>query len=263
MLETAPRSRIAITLSVWNALLLREALSRLFGRRVAWFWLLTEPVFHIAYLMFLFAVVRVRHVGGIDTPLWIMLGLLGYFMFQRPSRQAAGAITANRQLFAYRQVLPVDTVISRALLEGFLMVVVTLLLLVGAGAFGFEVWPDDPLRALVALLGLWCCGLGFGLLSSVAIELTPELGRVLNMLTRPLYMISGVVFPIGALPPPFRDWLMLNPLAHALEAIRLGFAPYYHAVPGVSMGYVFGFALVLLVAGLGMQVAFERRMVAE
>lgn len=43
-----PRNPLTVTFAVWNALLLREALSRLFGRRAAWFWLLFEPIFHVA-----------------------------------------------------------------------------------------------------------------------------------------------------------------------------------------------------------------------
>lgn len=263
MSETLPRSPVAVTVSVWKALLLREALGRLFERRAAWFWLLLEPVFHVAYLMTLFTVVRVRHVGGIETALWIMVGLLAYFMFQRTARQGTSAVSANQALFAYRQVLPVDTVIARAFLEGFLMLVVAAILLAGGGLLGLAAWPADPLRVLVAWTGMWLCGFGFGLLSSVATELTPEFGRLLTMLTRPLYLISGVIFPLAALPPVFREPLMWNPLAHGLELTRLGFAPYYHTVPGVSAGYLYLFALVMVLAGLALHLGLEKRMVAQ
>ncbi len=114
MPEVIPRSAFVITLSVWKALLLREALGRLFGRRAAWFWLLLEPLFHVGYLMLIFTVVRVRHVGGIATALWIMIGLVAYFMFQRASRQSMNAVGANFPLFVYRQVLPVDSVVPPA-----------------------------------------------------------------------------------------------------------------------------------------------------
>jgi capsular polysaccharide transport system permease protein len=36
------RTSLAITLSVWKALFLRESLSCLFSARAAWFWLLAE-----------------------------------------------------------------------------------------------------------------------------------------------------------------------------------------------------------------------------
>lgn len=257
-----PRSALSITLSVWRALILREALTRLFGRRAAWFWLLLEPVFHVAYLMLLFAVVRVRHVGGFQTPMWILVGLIAYFFFQHTSRHAAGAVRANQSFFVYRQVTPVDAVLSRAFLEGVLMSVVAILLLLGAGLFGLRAWPADPLKVMSVILGMWTCGLGFGLISSVVQEMSSELGRVLGMATRPLYILSGVVFPLAALPPVFRDALMVNPLAHGVELLRFGFAPYYHAVPGVSLGYLHVWGLGLALCGLILQVGFARRMSA-
>jgi capsular polysaccharide transport system permease protein len=257
------RSPVAVTLSVWKALVLRESLARLFSRRAAWFWLLVEPVVHVGFIMFLFSTVRVRHVGGFDTRIWIMVGLCAFLMFQRTARQAMGAVGSNRALFAYRQVHPVDTVLARALLEATVMVVATVLLFSGAGLFGLQVWPADPLAVLAAMLGLWLIGLGFGLVASVAEELTPEIGKLLGMLMRPLYLASGVIFPIGALPAPYRDWLMLNPIAHGIEAARLGFAPYYHAVPGVSMSYVYVMALLFVLLGLLLQVGFAKRMVMQ
>ncbi len=167
------RTSIAVALSVWRAMLLREALSRLFSRRAAWFWLLTEPVYHVAFLMFLFSTVRVRHVGGFETPVWIMVGLTSFFFFMRTARQAMDAVGANKSLFAYRQVHPVDTVLTRAVLECALMIVAGTLLFMGAGLVGFDVLPADPLAVMAALLGIWLLGLGFGLVASVIVELSP------------------------------------------------------------------------------------------
>ena len=98
------RSSFSITLAVWKALFLREALGRLFSGRASWFWLLGEPVFHVAYLVFIFTGIRVTSVGGIDATIWIMVGMLAYFMFQRTATQVMNAISANQALFAYRQV---------------------------------------------------------------------------------------------------------------------------------------------------------------
>lgn len=258
-----PRNPLTVTFAVWNALLLREALSRLFGRRAAWFWLLFEPIFHVAYLMLLFTVIRIRHVGGIATPSWLMLGLLAYFMFEHAQRQGMMAIQFNRALFVYRQVLPVDAVLVRVALEGTLMVVVSLAMLAGGGLLGLQVLPADPLLVLTAMLGLWLFGLGLGLCSSVVAELSPEGGKLWLMMMRPLYMISGVVFPIAAVPLPYRDWLAVNPLVHGLDAVRLGFAPYYHEVSGLSIAYLYECAIVFLLLGLILHVALARRIVAQ
>ena len=257
------RSSLSITRSVLAALFLRECLARLSSSRAAWFWLLAEPVMHISYMLFIFTVIRVRSVGGIDSLLWLMVGMLGFFLFRRTGTQVSNAVSANKALFTYRQVLPIDTLLVRAFLEVFLMIFVTAILLAGAALLGHSVMPADPLAALEAFCGLWLLGLGFGLVACVASELVPELGRVINFLMMPMYLLSGVLFPLSAVPMPYREWLMLNPVAHGLEAARLAFAPHYHAVDGLSIFYMFGCALALIFSGLALQRRFATRLVTQ
>ena len=247
--------------SVWKALFLREALSRFFSRRGAWFWLLVEPVFHVAYLMVLFTMLRLSNVGGIDTAIWIMVGLLAFFMFRTTSIQVSNALTANQALFTYRQVKPADAVLVRGMLEGMLMILVTCILLVGAGLFGHTVIPTDPLTVIEAFFGLWLAGTGFGLIVSVANGLVPELGKTINLFMLPLMIISGVMFPLSIVPQPYLDWLLLNPVAHGVEVARLGFVPNYHANSELSMTYLYGFALVSIFLGLALHRRFALRLI--
>lgn len=257
------RTSTDVTLSVWKALFLREALNRLSRERAAWLWLLLEPVAHIVFLIFLFLTIRIRVVGGIETAVWLMVGLMSFFMFRRTAQQAMNAVGANRALFTYRQVKPVDAVLVRAGVEGFLTILITIILFTGGGVYGFEVIPADPLAALGAFFGMWLIGLGFGLIASVASELVPELERIIDVVIQPLYFLSGVIFPLAIIPPPYRDWLMLNPLAHGVEAARLAFAPHYNAVPETSIAYMYGCALAGVFLGLALHYRFATRLAAR
>lgn len=242
---------------------LREALSRLFSGRAVWFWLLAEPVFHVTYMLVIFTVIRASKVGGIDVAVWLMIGMLAYFMFRNAGTQVMNAISANQALFTYRQVKPIDTLLVRGVLEGVLLIIVAGILLTGAALFGHSVAPVDPLAVIEAFFGLWLVGMGFGLVTSVVSELVDELRRVVNFFMMPLYMVSGTIFPISAIPQPYRDWLLVNPVAHGVEAARLGFAPYYHAVPELSISYLYGFALVSIFLGLALHRRFALRLVTQ
>jgi len=257
------RSPLDATLSVWKALFLREAVNRISRERTAWVWLLAEPIIHIAFLMFIFTFLRARVVGGIDTAVWIMVGFLAFFMFRRPAQQGMNAVSANQALFGYRQVKPVDAVLVRAGLEGFLMLVIAIIVLTGAGLVGYAVVPADPLSVLAAVFGVWLIGLSFALTASVANELTPELGWLIGQCLTPLYFFSGVIFPVAQIPQPYRDWLLINPLVHAVEAARLGFAPLYQALPETSITYVYFYALAAVFFGLALHVRFARRLAAR
>jgi capsular polysaccharide transport system permease protein len=242
---------------------LREALHRLFHRRGAWVWLLAEPMAHIAFLLFVFAVMGVRHVGGIESPLWLMVGLLGFFMFKRTMTIAMGAVTMAKPLFAYRQVKPIDAVLVRAASEGVLVGVISIVFLVVAALFGVDILADDWLRVLAAFLTLWLLGLGFGLVLSVPRELAAEVGDIVNIVTTPLYLLSGVMFPLAAVPQPYRDWLLLNPVAHPLEHARQGFAAHYVAVEGIELAYPLMVAFIAVLLGLALHRVFHSRLIAQ
>jgi len=255
----APRTSFEITASVCKALLLRELLSRLFCTRGAWFWLLAEPLFHVAFLVTIFSAIRVRSVGGIAVGAWIMIGLLTFLAFRRTLTQAMNAVDANRALFTYRQVKPVDTVLVRGLLEGLLMAAVSLLMMAIMALAGFEMLPDDPLALLAAMSLIGLFGLGCGLMACVGVELASGFSKVIGMAMMPLYFLSGVMFPLSAVPEPYRAWLLANPIVHAIELARAGFSDGYTVVPGVSLNYLAACTGAALLMGLALQRRFAKR----
>lgn len=257
------RSSLSITFSVWRAIFLRESLDRLFGERAAWFWLLIEPILHIGFLVWIWTVVRVHTMGGIDVLIWLMVGLLAFFLFRRTAIQVMYAIDCNRPLFAYRQVKPFDPAIVRGVLEAFLMTLVSMTILIIANLLGHDAIPADPLLVLAAVFGLWLLGLGYGLVASVLMELVPESEHILNILMLPLYLISGVIWPLASVPAAWRELLMLNPITHGLESVRQGFVPYYHAAPETSLSYLYGFAVVNVFFGLLLYRRFALRLVMQ
>lgn len=255
------RSSWSVAWSVWRALLIREAMHRLFYRRAAWVWVLLEPLAHVAFLMFIFSVFRVRVIGGMDTEIWIMVGLLGFFMFKRAMIIGMGAVAMAKPLFTYRQLKPIDAVFVRVVSEGLLMAVISLLLLIVAGLFGLSVLPDDCLKVLHAMFGLWLLGLGAGMMLSVPRELVRETEDIVNMVMTPFYFFSGVIFPIALVPQPYHDWLLLNPIAHGIDAVRLGFAGHYQPFDGLSFTYIYFIAVFCIFFGLIFHRVFRTRLI--
>lgn len=255
------RSSWAITWSVWRALFMRESMHRLFYRRGAWIWLIAEPVLHMAFLVFLFTIVRVRVIGGIDTAIWLLAGMLGFFMFRRTMNIGMSAIQMGKPLFTYRQVKPVDTVLVRSASEGVLMFVITLIIFFGVAVLGLDVLPDNGFGVLYAFLTLWLLGLGVGLLISVPRTIVAEVGDVVGILMTPMYLLSGVILPIASVPQPYRDWLLLNPVVHSLEMMRLSFASHYAGILELDVFYPLEFAMVLILFGLIVQRIYKKKVI--
>ena len=260
---TAPRSSLSVTFAVWNALFLREAVARLSATRGAWVLIVLEPVLHVCFMLLLYTVLRTRSIAGADVAVWLVLGLTGYFTVQNVFQRAMGAVDANKALFAYRQVRPIDTVIVRAALETLLGVVILLGLLGGLAFFGHSFIPDAPMETILSWAGLMLCALGVGLVLSVLSDLVPEAGNLTVFLFRPLYFLSGAIFPLSAIPIQYREWAFLNPFAHGLELLRSSFFPVYHAAPEANFEYLFGFAAVSIFFGLALQVRFAQKLRAQ
>lgn len=250
------------TLAVWQALFLREALDRFFGSRAAWAWLLVEPAMHIGFMSAVWGMMRRNSMGGINVSMWIILGMLSFFLFRRTAVQTLHALDCNKAFFAFRQVRPFDVALVRASVEAFSMVFISLFILGCAAMMGLDVLPDDPLKALLALSGLWLFGLGYGLVTSVCMRLVPDSGHVFQILMMPLYLISCVIMPLTFIPPPYRDWLLWNPLVHGLELVRLGFFSNYHTLD-VSFSYLYAWATGSIALGLALYRGLETRLVMQ
>lgn len=259
----ALRGSLAVTFSVWNALFLREAVARLSSARGAWVLIVLEPVLHVCFMLLLYTVLRATSVAGADVAVWLVLGLSGYFTVQNVFQRAMGAVDANKSLFAYRQVRPIDTVIVRAGLEAILGLVILTALLCILALWGRSVIPDAPMEAILSFIGLMLCALGIGLILSVVSNLVPEAGNLTVFLFRPLYLLSGAIIPLTVIPVQYRDWVFLNPFAHGLELLRSSFFPVYHAAPEANSGYLFQFASVSIFLGLALQIRFARSLRAQ
>ncbi|MEZ5613508.1 MAG: ABC transporter permease [Rhodocyclaceae bacterium] len=258
----APRSPLQVTLSVWRALFLREGVTRLAAGRAAWVWILLEPVVHVVFLMIIFTAFRVHYLAGTDFPVFLAVGVMGFHIFKNPFTRGMEAVNANRALFAYRQVKPVDAVIVRVLLEGFVESLVVILVVLGAAFVGMDAIPHDPLKAMLGIASLWLLGAGLGLVFSVGKELIPEVGKVVGLIFTPLYFMSGVMFSPSALPAQARELLLLNPIMNGIEYARSGFFPGYHVSDGVDLAYTCAWGVLALFLGLALHLRFEKRLVA-
>ena len=256
------RNPFSSTLMVWKALFLKDALSRFFGSRGAWAWLVIEPATHIAFMAAVFTFIRKRHVSGVEIAPWLMVGMVAFFLFRRTSVQGLHAIDCNKAFFAFRQVRPFDATFSKSVVEAFSLFFIGMFLVICFAFMGFNFIPTDILKILFALLGLWLLGIGYGLISSFCMRIVPDSGFILQVLMMPLMMISGVIFPISIIPQPYRAYILYNPIVHGIESVRVGFWATYHT-EDVNLWYLYTWVLVFLVVGMALYRVYETRLVTQ
>ncbi|KGG92191.1 ABC transporter [Comamonas thiooxydans] len=260
---SAPRGSLSVTFAVWNALFLREAVARLSATRGAWVLIVLEPVLHACFMLLLYTVLRTRSVAGADVAVWLVLGLTGYFTVQNVFQRSMGAVSANKALFAYRQVRPIDTVIVRAALETVMGLIILVSILIVLALFGRQIAPEYPMESILSFIGLILSGLGIGLIISVFSDLVPEFASLMNFIFKPLYLLSGAIFPLSVIPIKYREWAFLNPFAHGLELLRSSFFSTYHSAPEANFEYLYSFAIASIFFGLALHLKFSQRLRAQ
>lgn len=262
-MNTASRTHLNVARAVWKALFLREATARLATGRGAALWVLIEPAAHIVFLTALLAFIRQKVIAGADTAMFVLIGVVGFFLVRNTARRGMEAINANGALLSYRQIRPVDTVLVRAVVEAFTYLLVFALLLFGCALLDIDVLPADPLGVLEAMALLWALGIGLALTFAVAVTLSEGIARTLKLAFTPLYFVSGVMYPADSVPQPVREWMMLNPIPHGLETMRAAYFPRYHSVPEANLGYLAYVALTTIFIGLALQTRFAQRLAAK
>lgn len=231
------------------ALFLRELKSRFGGYRLGYFWAIGEPVAFIVVLSALRLAFGRGDIAGISFPLFFASGIIPFLFWQSTVTGSLSAVTANAALLNYRRVKPADTVVTRWLVEMLISSATGLIILVGMSQVLDPFRLNDLLGLLAAVGLLVLFTLGCSLLTGVVGPLYRESQKIIPIVLRPLLFVSGVIFPIGAVPPSYREWLLWNPLVHALELIRRSLFQSYTSQEG-SYAYLSLCTLVALFLGL-------------
>jgi capsular polysaccharide transport system permease protein len=253
-----------ITCAVWYAMFMREALARTTVDRFSWFWMLAEPIAMVVVMIYIRSfIMSGRHISGAEFIPWLIVGLLGFFLFRETLQRSLGAIGANNGLFAYRQVIPVDPVLVRCFLEGVLKSLILLIFIAACELLGIHLVPANPLVALYHWFALWCLGIGASLTLSAVTELIPDVKPIIKISMLPLLIISGVIIPLNYLPHWLQEYLLWNPIVHGLESLRLSFFDSYRSLDGVNMTYLWLWALSMMALGLMLHIRYQHRLNAQ
>lgn len=218
-----PRSGFRIFSTTLSALFLREVRNRYGAIRFGYFWAIAQPMLFVLIIneaRYLLGSSRGDEIYGVSGIFFFMIGVMPFFMFQNGYSQAMGAIGSGKGLFSYREVRPFDVILARCTLEFLLMGTVLLLIMLGMYWIDFDIDMESPLRFLAVLGLLFVIAIGFGLTADVYITRNEEMRRVFSLIERPLFFISGVMFTVDVVPQKIREWIMWNPLLHAIDLAR-------------------------------------------
>ena len=231
------------------ALVLRE-MGATYGQSPGGYvWAIVQPVGIIVILSIGFSLLVRSPSLGTSFLLFYATGFLPFDMYSALAQKISSALKYSRPLLAYPRVTWLDAILGR-----FVLNVLTLLTAACVVIVAIIIFVDSrtilDLRYIALGFGLAATlGLGVGIMNCLLIGLFPVWAIVWSVLTRPMFIASGVLFLYEDLPSAAQTVLWWNPVLHATGLMRKGFYSTYNG-SYISLQYSFGVAMVMIAVGL-------------
>jgi lipopolysaccharide transport system permease protein len=228
----APLGPASLMMGLWrnrqliSQMTRREVLGRYKGSAMGLAWSFVQPLFMLSIYTFVFSEVFRARWGGSGGPqsktefaMLLFVGLIVLNLFSEVINRSPTLVTGNVN-FVKKVVFPIEilpvSAMGAALFHGCASVVVLLcaiLIFNGGLAWTVVLFP-------LVLLPLVILTLGFAwILASLGVFLR-DVGQTISLLTTVLMFLSPVFYPVEALPPRFRPFIMANPLTFIIEQAR-------------------------------------------
>lgn len=233
------------------ALMLRE-METSYGRSPGgYLWAILEPVGAITLFTLVIALgLRLKSPSiGNNFMLFYATGFLPYMLFMQTNTRISRCLRYSRQLLKYPRVTFIDAIAARFIVYLITHLMVFYTLMIGIHLlFDLDAHLDFPAIGLAIAMAA-TLGLGVGCLNCFLISYIPIWENLWTIVTRPLLLLSTVIYTFEEVPWQFQDYVWYNPLVQIIGLMRRGFYPSYDAAY-VSPVYVFGFALAPMALGL-------------
>lgn len=231
-----------------SALMLREMSTR-YGRSPGgYIWAILEPLGGVFVLALAFSfMIRTPSLGN-SFLLFYATGFVPFTLYQNISNTVARALSFSKPLMQYPVVTWGDAILARFILNalvGILVgyIVLTLILAIIDTHVVLNIVPIFKVIGLTLLFGL-----AVGMLNCVLNGLFTAWSMIWSIATRPLFIVSGVIFIYEDMPPMAQSIMWYNPLMHITGLMRTGFYSTY-SPSYVSELYVICVSLIVLFLG--------------
>jgi capsular polysaccharide transport system permease protein len=219
------------TLKVWGdvifALFLREVKSQA-NDKIGIAWAVISPLILIGTMT---AMRTFMSSGGathgMPTFIFMVVGLILIQFFLGVFEKTSSAIQKNKPLYAFRQVQPISSIIAIAGFELLVKIFVILIIALVCFFIRLDVQINDWLEVILVFFKVWLMGVAFGTLFGLASMFIPEIKKLQQLITRPLFFLSGIFFSLQDIPREYWHYLIWNPLLHAVELTRFAAYPAY------------------------------------
>lgn len=256
------REPLTIFIAVHKALFLRELAMKLTTHRLSFFWAFFEPFFQVFILVIIKFVVFGRGSDNFDFAVFLVSAFIGFNMFKHILSDSMGAFQANKPLFVYRQVKPIDTILARVSIEVFFTTVVMFIFIAIGFYFHFDMNIENIPLLIFAYIWLLVFSISLGILFAVVTFFSPSLKKIIGFIMMPLMFVSAIFYTVESLPSDVRVYFLYNPLIHFMEMIH---GNYFYVLDTnyVDYNYMLLWTIIPLFMGLWLYTKLERKIITK
>ncbi len=229
------------------ALMQRERLTRYAGGKLGPAWAILTPVAWIAFVVVLFRALGRTPPILVRPEIFVATGVLPYVAFRQAITSITRAYPAHRYMRYIRPVSINDIFLATMALEA-LNFAISALVIFGTTTLVFDApLPNNAPAVALGFVIAWCLASGLGRCVAVLGILSDSIARLVPILLRPLFWISGIFYTATELPILVQNLLWYSPLLHVTEVIREGyFASYTSPVANIWVPLAFASVFYLM-----------------
>jgi capsular polysaccharide transport system permease protein len=210
------RSRV-----IW-ALLLREMQTRFGRNNLGFLWIVIEPLLLASAI----AVLHAGDKGKIGTDIrpvpFMIVGYTLFYLFRGIVNRSESAMHGNAPLMYHKQIMLLDILIARALIEFAGVLASATLLMSVAVFFDAALPPARPLWLIAAFFTMLIYVFTLSLLLIAAAHFSTVFGKLIHPLSYLSLPVTGGFFMMRWIPQQYRELLGWLPTTHIYEMARYG-----------------------------------------
>lgn len=234
---------------VISALMLRETHTIYGHSQLGYLWVVIQSIFGIGVFWAIREILNANSPHGMPISQFLIIGFGLWTIISGSISKCLNAISANKPLLTFPQVTELDVMLSRTLVLWFTQIIVSTILLFFSNIIdeSIDIYSIGTIFFIMFISPI--LGLGVGLTVSSFSVFIPSLERIVPLVLRILFFLSGVFFSADTFSQNLAEILLYNPILQIIEVARSAFF-YGYPSDGCSLIYISIISFFFLSLGL-------------
>ncbi|HHI81857.1 MAG TPA: hypothetical protein ENJ99_01770, partial [Rhizobiales bacterium] len=227
--------------------------------RLAYFWLLVEPMIQVMVVVSVYWLLGRTIVMGMPAIPFAITGVSAWLMFRTILLRVGQGLSRDFGVCFFPGVTRLMVLLARAAFLGIVYFIAALVMLFLVNYLDVaRTEPQNLFMFTVIWIVIWLQAVGFSFVLAYALTLAPALRKFMPFGVRVLFLLSGVAVITEQLPGSFKPYFLWNPVLHAMQFLRSAWFWQYHT-SDASAFYMLSWTVLVLFLGLSCEQLQTRR----